>query len=81
MAMREGDFLSFFDECFGCLLSGIPRSKTGRRIMAFKGCVGDNWIKVAFLPSDVLCFFWRSSGSVTIDTLQIFESNSSDSPE
>ena len=45
--------------------------------MAFKGCVGDNWIMVAscFLPSDVLCFFLRSSGSVTIDTLQIFEAN------
>jgi hypothetical protein len=58
MAMRAGFFPFFFDECFGCC--GIPRSsKTVRRIMAFKGCVGDYWIMVAscFLPSDVLCFF------------------------
>ena len=43
--------------------------------MAFKGCVGDYWITYGGF-TDLLTFyvfFLRSSGSVAIDTLQIFE--------
>ena len=56
MATREEFYFSFFDEFLGACRVEYQGRKTGRRIMAFKGCVGDYWITYGGF-TDLLTFY------------------------